>query len=218
VTSTEENSGPTTPGNGPELPPLPGFKARLVEGILRSDFVAKMAESEWVKKNITSKNITLQLQLHSIKGTLRVNFPPAPSDRIWYGFREPPYLDLALRPCFGGHSLGKYEGTISTVMKHLEKRLKLEFIKVLVCPNMDDEIFPFLHHVPYSLTGANSNQQPTSIYVPKIKPSQSLQSFSKNNGSLNGNGSGANGASSLNTSNITSFNAAAAAAFDENQL
>ena len=70
-----------------------------------------------------------------------------------YGFREPPYLDLALRPCFGGHSLGKYEGTISTVMKHLEKRLKLEFIKVLVCPNMDDEIFPFLHHVPYSLTG-----------------------------------------------------------------
>merc|ERR1712020_238373 len=28
-------------------------------------------------------------------------------------------------------------------MKHLEKRLKLEFIKVLVCPNMDDEILPF---------------------------------------------------------------------------
>jgi hypothetical protein len=75
---------PTNSGSGSsELPPLPGFKARLVEGILRSDFVAKMAESEWVKKNITSKNITLQLQLHSIKGTLTVNFPPAPSDRIW---------------------------------------------------------------------------------------------------------------------------------------
>ena len=92
-----------------------------------------------------------------------------------YGFREPPELDLALRPCFGGHSLGKYEGTISTVMKHLEKRLKIEFIKVLVCPNMDDEVLPFLHHVPYSLTEKNSNQQPTSIYVPKIKTSQSLQ-------------------------------------------
>ena len=79
----DSSSGPTTPGNGPELQPLPGFKARLVEGILRSDFLAKMAESEWVKKNITSKNITLQLQLHSIRGTLSVNFPPAPSDRIW---------------------------------------------------------------------------------------------------------------------------------------
>ena len=73
-------STPNTPG---ELPPLPGFKARLVEGILRSETVAKLAQSEWVKKNITSTNITLQLQLHSIKGTLRVNFPPAPSDRIW---------------------------------------------------------------------------------------------------------------------------------------
>ena len=80
----ERSGGPAmTPEKGNELPPLPGFKARLVEGILRSDFVAKMAESEWVKKNITSKNITLQLQLHSIRGTLCVNFPPAPSDRIW---------------------------------------------------------------------------------------------------------------------------------------
>ena len=73
-------SGPNTPG---EQPPLHGFKAKLMEGILRSDFVARMAESEWVKKNITSKNITLHLQLHSVKGTLRVNFPNAPSDRIW---------------------------------------------------------------------------------------------------------------------------------------
>ena len=95
VNSAEDSSGPTTPGNGPELPPLPGFKARLVEGILRSDFVAKMAESEWVKKNITSKNITLQLQLHSIKGTLSVNFPPAPSDRIWLVLRDHPCITLS---------------------------------------------------------------------------------------------------------------------------
>ena len=85
VQSMEDANGgsgstPNTPG---ELPPLPGFKARLAEGILRSETVAKLAQSEWVKKNITSTNITLQLQLHSIKGTLRVNFPPAPSDRIW---------------------------------------------------------------------------------------------------------------------------------------
>ena len=79
----EDSNGGSTPNTPGELPPLPGFKARLVEGILRSETVAKLAQSEWVKKNITSTNITLQLQLHSIKGTLRVNFPPAPSDRIW---------------------------------------------------------------------------------------------------------------------------------------
>ena len=89
-------------------------------------------------------------------------------------------MDLALRPCFGGHSLGKYEGTISTVMKHLVRRLEVEFIKVLVCPNMDDEVLPFLHHVPYALTGNNPSLQPTSLYVPKLKPSQSLQTFVRN--------------------------------------
>ena len=96
-----------------------------------------------------------------------------------YGFREPPELDLALRPQFGGHGLGKYEGTISTVMKHLEKRLKVEFMKVLVCPNTDDLVLPFLHHVPYSLTEKNSKLTPESIYVPKIKASQSSHNFTK---------------------------------------
>ncbi len=60
-----------------------GFRTRMLEGLLRSDFMAKVAESEWVKKNITSKDITLQLQLHLVKGTLTLNMPQAPSDRVW---------------------------------------------------------------------------------------------------------------------------------------
>ena len=129
-----------------------GFRVRMLEGLLRSDFVAKVAESEWVKKNITGKDITLQLQLHAVRGTLTVNLPPAPSDRVWYGFRRPPQLELALRPCFGGRGLGKYESTFAAVMRQLEKRLKQEFMKVLVYPNMDDEVLPFLEHVDYSIT------------------------------------------------------------------
>ena len=60
-----------------------GFKARMLDSLLKSDLLAKVAETEWVKKNITGKNITLQLQLHAIKGILTLNFPPDPSDRIW---------------------------------------------------------------------------------------------------------------------------------------
>ena len=52
-----------------------------ISSLLKSHF--QVAESEWVKKNITSRNITLQLQLHVVKGILTLNFPPAPSDRIW---------------------------------------------------------------------------------------------------------------------------------------
>ena len=68
-----------------------------------------------------------------------------------YGFRTPPHMELALRPCFGGKSLGKYEATFSTIMRQMEKRLKQEFMKVLVYPNLDDEIIPLLSHGPYSL-------------------------------------------------------------------
>ena len=66
-------------------------------------------------------------------------------------------MNLALKPCFGGKSLGKYESTFSSVMRQLEKRLKQEFMKVLVYPNMDDEVLAFMDHVPYALLpGANS--------------------------------------------------------------
>jgi len=150
-------SGSDDDGDSPNLQPHAGFRQRMFDSFLKSEFVAKMAETEWVKKNITSRNITLQLQLHSVKGTLTLNFPPAPSDRIWYGFRYPPDMDIALRPCFGGQSLGKYEGTLSTVMRHLVKRLKQEIMKVLVYPNLDDADLPFLDRVQYSLGGSPLN-------------------------------------------------------------
>ncbi|XP_040571288.1 testis-expressed protein 2 isoform X2 [Lepeophtheirus salmonis] len=136
------NSGTVYPGRD-------GLRSRMLESILKSSVVARMAETDWVKKNITGKNITLKLQLHSLKGILILNFPPPPSDRIWYGFRSPPKLDITLKPYFGGKNLSKLEGTFSTIMRLLEKRLKQEFMKVLVYPNMDDEVLSFMDHVPY---------------------------------------------------------------------
>eukprot|EP00096_Caligus_rogercresseyi_P011577 TRINITY_DN4583_c0_g1_i2.p1 TRINITY_DN4583_c0_g1~~TRINITY_DN4583_c0_g1_i2.p1 ORF type:complete len:947 (+),score=280.63 TRINITY_DN4583_c0_g1_i2:129-2969(+) len=136
---------------GSSYPGRDGLRSRMFESILKSSVVARMAESDWVKKNITGKNITLKLQLHSLKGILILNFPPPPSDRVWYGFRSPPQLDITLKPYFGGKNLSKLEGTFSTIMRLLEKRLKQEFMKVLVYPNMDDEVLSFMDHVPYSI-------------------------------------------------------------------
>jgi hypothetical protein len=48
-------------------------------------------------------------------------------------------------------------------MKHLEKRLKLEFMKVLVYPNLDDEVLPFMDHVVYSLNAATSSLKQNSL-------------------------------------------------------
>ena len=123
-----------------------------------------------------------------------------------YGFREPPEMDLSLKAYFGGNSLGKYERTVSTVMKHLESRLKIEFVKVLVCPNMDDEVLPFLHHIPYSLTEKNSNEKPTSIYVPKIKSSQSLQNVGKSPSQSTNNAAAANALPTPSSTSGSNFN------------
>ena len=144
----------------------------MLDKMLKSDFLAKLAETEWVKKNITCRNITLRLDLYALKGTLTINFPPAPSDRIWYGFRTPPKLDIALRPCFSGDSLGKYEATLSTVMGHLEKRLKWALMTVLVLPNMCNAVLPFMDHIPYSVgAGFSSRKRSTATAATNIGPS-----------------------------------------------
>ena len=64
---------------------------------------------------------------------------------------------MALKPCFGGHSLGKYESTLSAVMRQLIGRLKQEFFKVLVYPNLDDLDVPFMDHISYSMWGTAHN-------------------------------------------------------------
>ena len=75
-------------------------------------------------------------------------------------------MNLALKPCFGGKSLGKYESTFSSVMRQLEKRLKQEFMKVLVYPNMDDEVLAFMDHVPYALLPGASSAANSSATTP----------------------------------------------------
>ena len=68
---------------------------------------------------------------------------------------------MALKPCFGGHSLGKYEGSLSAVMRQLIGRLKQELFKVLVYPNLDDLDIPFMDHISYSMWGTGNNSPTT---------------------------------------------------------
>ena len=64
---------------------------------------------------------------------------------------------MALKPCFGGRSLGKYESTLSAVMRQIIGRLKEELFKVLVYPNLDDLDVPFMDHISYSMWGTANN-------------------------------------------------------------
>ena len=110
--------------------------------------VLEMTCSFTNKKNILGKNITLQIQVHRIRGTLAINIPPPPTNRIWYGFRNPPIIEIAILPRFGDHYYSKAEGSFASILKLLERRAKQEFMKVCVMPNMDDIPIPLLPRLP----------------------------------------------------------------------
>ena len=65
-------------------------------------------------------------------------------------------MEIALKPYLGNQSLAKYERTINMVTKKLVEKLKQEVLKILVYPNLDDEVLTFLNHVEYNIGGSGT--------------------------------------------------------------
>ncbi|NXH09584.1 TEX2 protein, partial [Bucco capensis] len=138
-----------------ERVPLPGTEGhvsgnstsrrilRFVDKIAKSKYFQKATENEFIKKKIEEVSNTpllLTVEVQELAGTLAINIPPPPTDRVWYSFRVPPQLELKVRP-----KLGEREVTFLHVTEWIEKKLQHEFQKVLVMPNMDDLIIPIMH-------------------------------------------------------------------------
>ncbi|KAM7372056.1 hypothetical protein PAMP_009251 [Pampus punctatissimus] len=125
---------------------------RFVDKIAKSKYFQKATENEYIRKKIAEVSnmpLMLSVEVLELSGTLSINIPPPPTDRIWYSFRVPPRLDLHVRPM-----LGEREVTFTHVTEWIEKKLQCEFQKVLVMPNMDDLYLPLmtsgLEHPPAS--------------------------------------------------------------------
>ncbi|MEQ2227779.1 hypothetical protein ILYODFUR_001832 [Ilyodon furcidens] len=115
---------------------------RFVDKIAKSKYFQKATENEYIKKKIAEVSnmpLMLSVEVLELSGTLTINIPPPPTDRIWYSFREPPRLDLHVRPM-----LGEREVTFTHVTEWIEKKLQCEFQKVFVMPNMDDLYLPLM--------------------------------------------------------------------------
>ncbi|XP_044305435.1 testis-expressed protein 2 isoform X2 [Varanus komodoensis] len=150
--SSEEDDAPEATGS--EKPLVPGAEGyvgghrtskimRFVDKITKSKYFQKATETEFIKKKIEEVSNTpllLTVEVQECKGMLAVNIPPPPTDRIWYGFRRPPYLELKARP-----KLGEREVTLVHVTEWIEKKLEQEFQKIFVMPNMDDVYIPLMH-------------------------------------------------------------------------
>ncbi|XP_059204697.1 testis-expressed protein 2-like [Centropristis striata] len=115
---------------------------RFVDKIAKSKYFQKATENEYIRKKIAEVSnmpLMLSVEVLELSGTLAVNIPPPPTDRIWYSFRVTPRLDLHVRP-----TLGEREVTFTHVTEWIEKKLQCEFQKVLVMPNMDDLYLPLM--------------------------------------------------------------------------
>uniref|UniRef100_A0A663LJ29 Testis-expressed protein 2-like n=1 Tax=Athene cunicularia TaxID=194338 RepID=A0A663LJ29_ATHCN len=126
---------------------------RFVDKIAKSKYFQKATENEFIKKKIEEVSNTpllLTVEVQELAGTLAVNIPPPPTDRVWYHFRVPPQLELKVRP-----KLGEREVTFLHVTEWIEKKLQHEFQKILVMPNMDDLIIPIMR--------SRLDPQPTTV-------------------------------------------------------
>ncbi|KAG7491827.1 hypothetical protein MATL_G00008220 [Megalops atlanticus] len=116
---------------------------RFVDKIAKSKYFQKATENEYIKKKfeeVSNTPLLLTVEVQELSGTLAVNIPPPPTDRIWYSFSVPPRLDLRVRP-----KLGEREVTFTHVTEWIERKLQHEFQKVFVMPNMDDIYLPLMH-------------------------------------------------------------------------
>uniref|UniRef100_H3CG78 Testis expressed 2 n=1 Tax=Tetraodon nigroviridis TaxID=99883 RepID=H3CG78_TETNG len=116
---------------------------RFVDKITKSKYFQKATETEFIKKKmeeVSNTPLLLTVEVQHLQGTLAVNIPPPPTDRIWYGFRTPPRLELKARP-----KLGEREVTLAHVTDWIERKLDQEFQKIFVMPNMDDVWLSVMH-------------------------------------------------------------------------
>lgn len=115
---------------------------RVLEHFTKSKYFKKATEYEYIKKKLESISHTpvlLTVELLQMRGVVTINIPPPPTDRIWYGFREPPDIELKAYPKVGERLI-----SLQRFADAIQEKLKQEFVKLLVLPNMEDLQIPLL--------------------------------------------------------------------------
>lgn len=116
---------------------------KMVDKIAESKFFQAAAENRYIKKameGVSNTDLSLKVELKGFVGTLVLNMPPPPSDRVWIGFRPLPQLRLSAQPIVGERNIS----FIKQLTRWIEKKLTQEFQKVLVIPNMEDIAIPVM--------------------------------------------------------------------------
>lgn len=127
--------------NAEKQPPSKKFM-KMVDRITESKIFQAATENKYIKKameGVSNTDLRLKVEIRRVEGTLVINIPPPPSDRIWVGFRPVPELILSAHPIVGERNI-----TLMHITGWIEKKLIQEFQKVLVIPNMEDLVIPVM--------------------------------------------------------------------------
>ncbi|KAJ8942024.1 hypothetical protein NQ318_002778 [Aromia moschata] len=140
IQSISQDSGtpaPSSAGNsGKKL-------IKMVDRIAESKFFQFATEYRVIQKameGVSNTDLRLTVEVKAIMGTLVLNIPPPPSDRVWVGFRPVPEIVLSARPVVGERNI-----SYMMVTRWIEKKLLKEFQKIMVIPNMEDFVIPVMN-------------------------------------------------------------------------
>ncbi|ESN92111.1 hypothetical protein HELRODRAFT_116105 [Helobdella robusta] len=128
--------------SGKQVQPIGKRIMKLVDRISQSKYFQQAVEMKYIKRaleEVSNTKLELNVEVKSLVGSLAINIPPPPTDRLWYGFRGNPIFELAVRP-----RVGLREVSLKPVTDWIEKKLSLEFQRSFVMPNMDDFRIPLM--------------------------------------------------------------------------
>ncbi|CAH0385331.1 unnamed protein product [Bemisia tabaci] len=131
----------SNPSSKPRAQKKTGQKVlQFVDKFTSTKIFESFIENKYVKRvveNVSNTDLSLMVELKWLCGTLVINIPPPPADRIWIGFRNNPKMVLSCYPRFGETEVSYME-----VSKWIRKLLIREMEKNLVLPNMEDILLP----------------------------------------------------------------------------
>ena len=71
-------------------------------------------------EGVSNIRLILSVCVESLTGTLALNVPPSPSDRLWWGFLPDPQLQISVTP-----KVNEKEVTLTHVTDWIESKLKV---------------------------------------------------------------------------------------------
>ena len=151
VTSKSGSRTPTpplSPTNSGRIPPLNKTKEEVTQNVLKE--MKKVVEN--VNDRVLQKfPLKMTLRVSSCSGTFRFWIPPPPNERLWWGLKGRPRVDIFCEPAIGENKIA-HEFIAKKVSHLLSSKLVSDICDELVLPNCASdpmkELIRFEHFVP----------------------------------------------------------------------